>query len=115
ATPVLDHVRRHRPESIAVPRRPIPVRQPSGRTRHARDPGQADVPDAPYHQHDKQARSLADLRSLGIPRIGADPNLAAKRPNIPLRELTGGRAGSLLSLIDRWITDFQHHAQAFLT
>jgi hypothetical protein len=63
----------------------------------------------PFHQHENQARLLADLHSLGIPRIDAEPDLAAKRPNVPLEELTGGRAESLLSLVDRWISDVQRH------
>jgi len=64
----------------------------------------------PFHQHENQARLLADMYSLGIPRIDAEPDLAAKRPHIPLEELIGGRAESLLSLIDRWISDVQRHA-----
>jgi hypothetical protein len=64
----------------------------------------------PFHQHENKARLLADLHSLGIPRIDAEPDLAARRPNIPLAELTGGRAESLPSLIDRWIGEVQRHA-----
>jgi len=64
----------------------------------------------PFHQHEHQARLLADLHSLGIPRIDAEHDLAAKRPNIPLAQLTGGNAESLLSLIDRWVTEVQRHA-----
>jgi hypothetical protein len=33
-----------------------------------------------------------------------------KRPNIPLDELTTGRAERLLSLVDRWIEDVRAHA-----
>jgi hypothetical protein len=43
--PVSDHVRRYGLDPIAVPRRPVPVCKPARRTCHARDPGQADVPD----------------------------------------------------------------------
>ena len=64
----------------------------------------------PFHQHDTRARFLADLTSLGIPRIDAEPELAATRPNIPLQQLTVGRAEKLLSLIDRWIIDVQGDA-----
>ena len=47
--------------------------------------------------------------SAGIPRLDTDPDLAGKRPNIPLDELTGGRAGKLLAVIDHWIEDIRMH------
>jgi len=42
------------------------------------------VPDPPYNSPNTVARFTGDLRSLGILRLGAEPDLAGKRPNIPL-------------------------------
>jgi hypothetical protein len=55
-------------------------------------------------------RLIAQLRTLGIPHLEADPALASRRPNIPLDQLTGGRVQQLLSLIDQWITDIRAHS-----
>jgi len=44
------------------------------------------------------------------PRLDTEEALAGKRPNIPLSQLTGGRAERLLSLVDRWIHDIRAHA-----
>jgi hypothetical protein len=63
----------------------------------------------PYNRADNRERLIADLRALGIPRLDTDPDLAGKRPNIPLDELTGGRAGKLLAVIDHWIEDIRMH------
>jgi len=63
----------------------------------------------PYNTPGTVARFTGDLRSLGIPRLDAEPDLAGKRPNIPLAELTGGRAERLLALLDRWIDDVRAH------
>jgi hypothetical protein len=52
----------------------------------------------------------ADLRAPGIPRLERETDLAGKRPEIPLSELTGDRLKSLLALLDRWITDVRAHA-----
>jgi hypothetical protein len=59
---------------------------------------------------ENRERLLADLKTLGIPRLDNEDLLADKRPNIPLGQLTGGRAESLLSLVDRWIEDIRTHA-----
>jgi hypothetical protein len=67
------------------------------------------VPDPPYNRHETRARLVAELQSLGIPRLNAEPDLPTKRPNIPLEELTSGRAERLLSLTDRWIDDVRAH------
>jgi hypothetical protein len=64
----------------------------------------------PYHRVENRERLLADLKTLGIPRLNNEDLLADKRPNIPLGQLTGGRAESLLSLVDRWIEDIRTHA-----
>lgn len=64
----------------------------------------------PYNRTENQARLITDLQALRIPRLDAEPDLAAKRPNIPLDELGGGRIERLLALIDRWIDDIRVHA-----
>jgi len=64
----------------------------------------------PYRRAETQERLLADLKALGIPRLDTEEALAGKRPNIPLSQLTGGRAERLLSLVDRWIHDIRAHA-----
>jgi hypothetical protein len=63
----------------------------------------------PYDRTETGQHLIAELRALGIPRLGAD-GLAGKRPNIPLDELADGRAGRLLALVDRWIDDIRSHA-----
>lgn len=63
----------------------------------------------PYNTPNTVARFTGNLRSLGIPRLDAEPDLAGKRPNIPLTELTGGRAERLLVLLDQWINDVLAH------
>jgi hypothetical protein len=57
----------------------------------------------PYDRDEMRGQLMADLRALGIPRLDAGDALTSERPNIPLRELTGGRVDALLSVIDRWI------------
>jgi hypothetical protein len=64
----------------------------------------------PYNRHETRARLVADLQALGVPRLETEDALTDKRPNIPLNELTGGRAERLLSLTDRWIEDVRAHA-----
>jgi hypothetical protein len=64
----------------------------------------------PYNRAEMRTRLVTDLKSLGIPRLDTDDVLPDKRPNIPLDELTGGRAEHLLSLVDRWIDDIRAHA-----
>jgi hypothetical protein len=64
----------------------------------------------PYRRAETRERLLADLKSLGIPRLDTEETLADKRPNIPLGQLAGGRAEHLLSLVDRWIDDIRAHA-----
>jgi hypothetical protein len=64
----------------------------------------------PYNRADTRARLIADLRALHIPRLDAEPDLAAKRPNIPLDELGGGRIEHLLALTDRWVDAIRMHA-----
>ncbi len=64
----------------------------------------------PYNRAETRERLLADLRALGIPRLDAEPGLAAKRPNIPLDQLAGGRIDRLLAIIDRWVDDIRAHA-----
>lgn len=63
----------------------------------------------PYNRTDTRTRLIADLRALDIPHLNSEADLADKRPNIPLAELTGGRAESLLSLVNRWIDDVRAH------
>lgn len=50
-----------------------------------------------------RAGLTADLRALGIPRLDAQDALTGKRPEIPLDELTSGRAERLclLALMER--------------
>jgi hypothetical protein len=64
----------------------------------------------PYNRTENRARLIADLQALRIPRLDAEPDLAAKRPNIPLDELRGVPIEGLLTLIDRWIDDIRVHA-----
>jgi hypothetical protein len=64
----------------------------------------------PYNRTETRTRLITDLKDLGIPRLDAEETLADKRPNIPLNELSGGRAERLLSLVDRWIDDIRAHA-----
>lgn len=64
----------------------------------------------PYNRTEMRARLVTDLKSLGIPRLDIEDALPDKRPNIPLDELSGGRAERLLSLVDRWIDDIRAHA-----
>ena len=65
---------------------------------------------APYNRAEARTRLVADLKDLGIPRLDAEDSLADKRPNIPLDQLTSGRAQRLLSLVDRWIDDIRARA-----
>jgi hypothetical protein len=64
----------------------------------------------PYNRQHKRERLIADLRALGIPRLDREPDLAGKRPEISLSELTGGRLEHLLAILDHWITDVRAHA-----
>jgi hypothetical protein len=64
----------------------------------------------PYNRNEVRARLVADLQALGVPRLETEEFLTDKRPNIPLDELTGGRAERLLSLTDRWIEEVRAHA-----
>lgn len=64
----------------------------------------------PYNRNELRARLVADLQALGVPRLETENFLTDKRPNIPLTELTGGRAERLLSLTDRWIEEVRAHA-----
>ena len=63
----------------------------------------------PYDRQHARERLTADLHALGIPRLEREDDLWRKRPEIPLGELTGSRAGQLLALIDRWIGEVQAH------
>jgi hypothetical protein len=64
----------------------------------------------PYNRTEMRTRLVSDLKSLGIPRLDTEDALPDKRPNIPLEELSGGRAERLLALVDRWIDDIRAHA-----
>jgi hypothetical protein len=64
----------------------------------------------PYNRKEDRVRLTADLQALGIPRLEAEDALSDKRPNIPLDDLTNGRAERLLSIVDRWIQDIRAHA-----
>lgn len=68
------------------------------------------MPETPYNRRQTRDRLTAELRALQIPRLGTEPDLAGKRPNIPLDELTGDRTERLLKLVDRWIDDIRTHA-----
>jgi hypothetical protein len=61
----------------------------------------------PYLRNEIRARLTAGLHALGIPRLDAEEMLADKRPNIPLEQLTSGRAEQLLDLIDGWLRDIR--------
>lgn len=63
-----------------------------------------------YDRPAARARLVADLQGLGIPRLDSESALAEKRPNIPLDELTGGRAELLMSVVARWIDEVRAHA-----
>jgi hypothetical protein len=64
----------------------------------------------PYNRDETRSQLTADLQALGIPRLETEAALIDKRPNIPLSELSRGRVGRLLSIIDRWIEDVRAHA-----
>lgn len=64
----------------------------------------------PYDRTEARRQLIAELRALGIPRLDAEADLAGKRPNIPLDQLADGRAGHLLTLVNRWIDDIRSHA-----
>jgi hypothetical protein len=64
----------------------------------------------PYRGAETQARLAADLRALGIPRLDGEQNLVDKRPNIPLNQLTNGRAERLLAIVDSWLRGVRAHA-----
>jgi hypothetical protein len=64
----------------------------------------------PYNQAGKRTKLIADLKSLGIPRLDTEDALPDKRPNIPLDELSNGRAERLLTLVSGWIEDICAHA-----
>ena len=64
----------------------------------------------PYLRQETRARLTADLHTLGIPRLDAEQALADKRPNIPLDQLTSGRAERLLGLMEGWLRDVRAHA-----
>ena len=61
----------------------------------------------PYNRTEMRTRLVTDLKSLGIPRLDTEDALPGKRPNIPLDQLSSGRAGHLLALVDRWIDDIR--------
>jgi len=63
----------------------------------------------PYNRAETQARLITDLKSLGIRRLDTEDALPDKRPNIPLEELSGGRAERLLALVNRWIDGIRAH------
>lgn len=64
----------------------------------------------PYNRTEERSRLVTDLKRLGIQRLDTEAELAGKRPNIPLTQLTGGRAQQLLALVDRWTDDVRAHA-----
>jgi len=64
----------------------------------------------PYNRAEMRTQLVTDLKSLGIPRLDTENALPDRRPNIPLDELSGGRAERLLSIVDRWIDDIRTHA-----
>jgi hypothetical protein len=64
----------------------------------------------PYLRDEARAQLIADLHALEIPRLNAEKALADKRPNIPLDQLTNGRADRLLSILERWLRDVRTHA-----
>jgi hypothetical protein len=64
----------------------------------------------PYNRAEMRTRLVTDLKSLGIARLETEDALPDKRPNIPLDELSGGRAERLLSIVDRWIDDIRTHS-----
>jgi hypothetical protein len=63
----------------------------------------------PYDRRHARKHLIADLHALGIPRLDREDALYRKRPEIPLADLTDGRAEQLLALIDRWIGEVQAH------
>jgi hypothetical protein len=65
----------------------------------------------PYNKNETRKRLAADLHALDIPRLDAEKVLIDKRPNIPLRELTDGRADRLLAIVDQWIKDVRARAE----
>jgi hypothetical protein len=64
----------------------------------------------PYNRTEERSRLITDLKRLGIQRLDTEADLAGQRPNIPLTQLTGGRAQQLLALVDRWTDDVRAHA-----
>ena len=65
----------------------------------------------PYNQPEARSQLITDLRGLSVPRLDTEPAPAARRPNIPLDELTAGRAERLLNLVDQWIENIRAHAE----
>jgi hypothetical protein len=57
----------------------------------------------PYDRDEARGQLIADLQSLGIPRLSVGDAMTSERPNVPLTDLTSGRVGALLAVIDRWI------------
>ena len=64
----------------------------------------------PYNRIQVRDRLISELRAMKIPRLDSEPALAAKRPNIPLDELTSGRIDQLLLLVDHWIENIRAHS-----
>jgi hypothetical protein len=57
----------------------------------------------PYDSEEAHVELTAYLCALGIPRLDDEDILTATRPNIPLKQLTGGRLECLLTLVERCI------------
>jgi uncharacterized protein (TIGR02391 family) len=64
----------------------------------------------PYNRDEPRARLLADLRDLDIRRLAVAGALTGERPNIPLSELTNGRAEALLAVVSSWIERVRAHS-----
>jgi hypothetical protein len=65
---------------------------------------------APYDRSGTGPKLIAELRTLGIPRLDSEKVFAMDRPSIRLSELTDGRLEQLLAVVDRWIETVRQSA-----
>lgn len=65
----------------------------------------------PFTRAELRARLQADLQHLGIPRLATPGAVNMERPNIPLNQLTNGRAEALLAVVSSWIDRVRSHTE----
>ena len=64
----------------------------------------------PFTRDEFRMRLQADLQKMGIPRLATPGAVNMDRPNIPLKQLTNGRAEALLAVVDSWVNRVRAHA-----